>query len=263
MPTPTDFPTGAPLWIDLASSDPKASAAFYSELFGWTATDTGPDFGGYIRLELGDKSFGGIGPNPADAPPESARPDLWQVYLTTDDADTTASAITGAGGMVHFGPQEVGPLGSMLVAEDPGRAIVCAWQRGLNRGMQVMAEAGAPAWFELHTTVYEDSLQFYRQAFGWQTNTMSDSPEFRYTQLMVDEQPYAGVMDATAYWPAGDPAMWVVYIAVADVDGTLARAVELGGAVVDQPEDTPFGRLAAFTDPTGAYLKIVADMPSL
>lgn len=264
MVTPTDFPAGAPLWIDLSSSEPDKAAAFYEALFGWTATPTGPQFGNYIQLGLDGRQFGGIARNESGSgAPESAHPDLWQVYLETSDAETTASAVTGAGGMVLQGPHAVGPLGSMLIALDNDRALVGAWQRGTNRGFQVVAEAGAPAWFELHTTGYDDAVQFYRQAFGWQTNTMSDTPEFRYSQLVVDDQPYAGIMDASGYWPAGNPAMWVVYIAVADVDATLARAVELGGSIVDRAEDTPYGRLAAFTDPTGAYLKIVQDMPAM
>src|SRR6185312_10611745 len=39
-------PTGAPCWIDLMSADPDKSAAFYGELFGWTAESTGDEYGG-------------------------------------------------------------------------------------------------------------------------------------------------------------------------------------------------------------------------
>jgi len=34
-------PFGAPCWIDLFTSDPDKSRAFYGELFGWEAKDTG------------------------------------------------------------------------------------------------------------------------------------------------------------------------------------------------------------------------------
>ena len=36
-------PVGAPCWIDLFTSDQDKSLAFYSELFGWTVDDPGPD----------------------------------------------------------------------------------------------------------------------------------------------------------------------------------------------------------------------------
>lgn len=32
----TDFPTGAPCWIDLGSPDIPATAEFYRKVFGWT-----------------------------------------------------------------------------------------------------------------------------------------------------------------------------------------------------------------------------------
>ena len=33
----------------------------------------------------------------------------------------------------------------------------------------------------------------------------------------------------------------------------------MGARIIDGPDDTPFGRLATLTDPTGAMFKIVAD----
>ncbi|MBW3647880.1 MAG: VOC family protein, partial [Actinobacteria bacterium] len=67
----------------------------------------------------------------------------------------------------------------------------------------------------------------------------------------------AGVMDASAFWPEGEASRWAVYAKVDDTDATLARAVELGGTVVDAAEDTPYGRLATATDPTGATFKLL------
>ena len=39
------FVEGAPYWVDLSATDVSASVEFYSRLFGWEATDTGPDSG--------------------------------------------------------------------------------------------------------------------------------------------------------------------------------------------------------------------------
>ena len=254
MSTPTDFPTGAPLWIDLSTSDIDASRAFYEGLFGWSSVSAGPEFGNYVTFSLDGKQVAGMVVN-SEA---GTIRDAWTVYLETDDAETTAQAITGAGGFVLMGPHQVGPMGSMVVANDPDRAVVGAWQRDHMRGFQALAEPGAPAWFELHTTQYDDAVQFYQQAFGWQTASTGDSPEFRYTQLTVDDEMYAGIYDAKSDWPAGDPAAWFVYFNVADDAAAVAKAVELGGSVVDGPADTPYGRLTTITDSTGALLKLIA-----
>jgi predicted enzyme related to lactoylglutathione lyase len=66
-------------------------------------------------------------------------------------------------------------------------------------------------------------------------------------------------MDASAHLPAEVPSNWQVYFAVEDADATVAQALSLGATVIHPPEDTPFGRLATLSDPTGAMFKIVAD----
>jgi uncharacterized protein len=53
------------------------------------------------------------------------------------------------------------------------------------------------------------------------------------------------------------PSVWLVYLGVADADATCAQAQELGGKVVEAPVDTPYGRMATLTDPTGTLFKIV------
>jgi predicted enzyme related to lactoylglutathione lyase len=49
----------------------------------------------------------------------------------------------------------------------------------------------------------------------------------------------------------------VVYIAVDDADATQARAAELGGSVVSEAQDTPYGRIAQVADPTGARIRLL------
>ena len=50
----------------------------------------------------------------------------------------------------------------------------------------------------------------------------------------------------------GVPNHWQVYFQVADPDAAVAKAAQLGGAVVVQPFDLPVGRLAVISDPQGA-----------
>ena len=152
----------------------------------------------------------------------------------------------------------VGDLGTMAVLGDPGGAGIGVWQPGLSKGFGVLGEAGTPSWFELHTRDYEVAVEFYRTVFRWDTEVVSDTPGFRYTTLTHGDGPLAGIMDAADFLPEGVPAHWSVYFGVGDTDAALARIVELGGSVVQPAEDTPYGRLAAAADPTGARFKLVA-----
>ena len=85
-----------------------------------------------------------------------------------------------------------------------------------------------------------------------------DTPEFRYTTHGRGEHQVAGIMDATTFHPEGAPAEWSIYFGTEGTDATLARAVELGGAILVPAEDTPYGRLAQAADPTGVEFKLIA-----
>jgi predicted enzyme related to lactoylglutathione lyase len=63
-------------------------------------------------------------------------------------------------------------------------------------------------------------------------------------------------MDASAFLPEGVPSHWAVYFGTANTDASVAQAVQLGATVVQAAEDTPYGRLASLTDPTGAMFKL-------
>ena len=153
---------------------------------------------------------------------------------------------------------EVMDLGTMVIISDPGQAIVGGWQPGLHKGFGVIAEPGAPTWFELHTRDYDAAVEFYRQVFHWDAHAAGDTPDFRYTTNGEGDAMTAGIMDASGFLPDGVPAHWAVYFGTADTDATVAKAVELGGSVVQPAEDTPYGRMATLTDATGAMFKVVS-----
>jgi uncharacterized protein len=255
VPKRETAPIGAPVWIDLFSSDPDKSRAFYGELLGWTSTEPNPDFGGYSSFMKGDSLVAGVMKNDGTA----GVPDTWNVYLAVEDAEATVARATAQGGGVIVPAMVLEDLGSMAVITDAGGAAIGMWQPGTHKGIGVLAEPGAPAWFELHTRDYDKSVQFYKNVFGWDAKTMSDTPDFRYTTLGEGESALAGLMDSSNFLPEGVPPHWAVYFAVADTDAALKTAQELGGSVVAPAHDTPYGRLAVVADPTGAQFRVVAN----
>jgi hypothetical protein len=118
-----------------------------------------------------------------------------------------------------------------------------------------MNEPNAPAWFELHTRDFQTEVDFYRTVFKADPHAVGDTDEFRYTTFNDGEAQVAGVMDSSGFGGEG-PAQWYMYFNVADVDATLDQIVELGGAVVDGAQDTPYGRLATASDPTGTVFRL-------
>jgi predicted enzyme related to lactoylglutathione lyase len=242
------------------TSDAGRSREFYSELFGWTAEEPSEEFGGYFMFTKDGAPLAGCMASAPGAPMAAA--DTWSTYLTTDDAEKTLEAVVENGGEVRVPAMAVADLGTSALVGDVSGAGIGIWQPGTFQGFSVFAETGTPSWFELHTRDYEASVGFYRDVFRWDTQTVSDTPEFRYTTLKdgtgAPDGFLAGIMDASGFLPEGVPSYWAVYFGVDDADAALAKATSLGGSIVMPAEDTPYGRLATATDPNGAQFKLVA-----
>ena len=252
MAAPSSF-TGAPCWLDLLTTDKAGAEKFYGALFGWTAEQGDQEkYGGYVTFSKDGQPVAGCMDNDGS----SGMPDLWNVYLASADAAATVKSATEHGGRVYMEPMAVPEQGTMAMVGDPGGSAVGVWQPGPFTGIGTIQEPGTPGWFELFTRSYEQVVGFYRDVFGWETQTASDTPEFRYTTLGSGDVQAAGIMDASGV-PDEERAVWSVYFAVDSADDTAARATELGGKVVRPPEDTPYGRLATLADPTGAAFKVI------
>lgn len=254
MPTRETAPTGSPCWADLWTSDVEGSRRFYGELFGWEAQEPSPEFGGYFMFAREGVPIAG---NMGDMGEQPAQ-DLWKIYLDTKDIAKTLDAAASAGAKVVSPAMAVADLGTQAVLVDPTGAHLGAWQAGTFPGFTVLNEHGAPSWFELHTRHHSAAVSFYRSVFHWETDSVGDTDQFRYTTMRDPGggEGLAGIMDASAFLPEGVPAQWFVYWEVDDPDATAGKARELGGAVVMEPEDTPYGRLATLADPAGAQFKL-------
>ena len=192
---------GRPAGFNLLTSDAGRSRDFYGQLFGWTSTEPQEQFGGYFNFSKDGVLVAGGMPRQAGV----EAPETWSVYLATDDAQKTLEAATAHGGQILLPAMAVADLGTMGMVADAGGAAIGLWQPGLHKGFGVFGEAGTPAWFELFTRDYPASVAFYRDVFGWDTQTVGDTPEFRYTIMQHGADQLAGIMDASAFLPEGAP----------------------------------------------------------
>jgi predicted enzyme related to lactoylglutathione lyase len=254
MPSRDSAPAGAPCWADLWTSDVEGSRRFYAELFGWEAQEPSPEFGGYFMFTRdGVPVAGAMGPM-GDMPAN----DTWKPYLSTDDMAKTVESAEAEGATVVVAGMPIADLGIQAVLVDPTGATVGAWQPGTFPGFTVLDEHASPSWFELITREHAAAVGFYRSVFGWETNVAGDSDEFRYTTMKdpSGDGDLAGIMDGAGFLPAGETGQWAIYWKVDDVDATAAKAAALGGSVIAEPMDTPYGRLATVADPAGAQFKL-------
>ena len=241
---------GTPCWADLWTSDIEGSRTFYARLFGWEPLDPEPQFGGYFNFARQGVWTAGCMGDMGDA----AATDTWKPYLATDDVAKTVAAAEAAGAQIAVPGMPVADLGIQSVLIDPTGAALGLWQAGSWPGFSVVEEHGAPSWFELHTGQYAEALTFYREVFGFDVTTVSDSDEFRYSTLRRpgEETELGGVCDDRAVLADGEPAHWLIYWEVDDVDAAVDQVAALGGTVHAGANSTPYGRIAVVADPSGA-----------
>lgn len=114
-------------------------------------------------------------------------------------------------------------------------------------------------WFEVLGQDGARLQRYYADLFGWEIKV--DGP-LSYGEVNTNPAgPRKGIPGGVGT-PYAKTRPWVtIYVAADDVEGTLARAIELGGKVIMPPTTIPNGPLlAAFEDPEGHAIGLVKDM---
>ncbi len=114
---------------------------------------------------------------------------------------------------------------------------------------------GTPCWVDLGSPDLDASVEFYGGLFGWDVPESENAEQTGgYRQAMLAGRPVAGVMPLMQ---EGQPPAWSTYVSVADADVAAAKVGEGGGTVIAEPMDVlELGRMAVFTDPTGAVFGV-------
>jgi predicted enzyme related to lactoylglutathione lyase len=264
----TSYAPGTPNWVDLASADIEASAAFYGDLLGWEVPEreNSAEMGGYRRAESDGADVAGMMPLMAEG-----QPPAWTTYVAVADADAIAALVTENGGTVMAAPMDVMDLGRMAIFADPTGAVFGIWQAGTFIGAAKVNEPGALGWNELNTRDPGAAKAFYAAVFGWsfrdhdmKRNEGEPGPDV-YTEVVLSEdaeESIAGMLDMTGTMPDQIPANWLTYFVVEDTDAAVAKIEAAGGRVGFGPVDIPAGRFAVAMEPgNGASFAVIA-LPS-
>jgi uncharacterized protein len=250
----TKHAPGSRCWVDLASPDVDAAAAFYGSLFGWEIPELEDpaEFSGYRRAQKDGADIAGAMPLM-----QEGQPPAWTSYIAVEDADATAAAVREAGGSVIAEPMDVMDLGRMAVFTDPEGAFFGIWQAGTFAGTELLDEPGAPCWTELNSRDPEAAKRFYGAVFGWSAKDEDMGGGESYTVWHAGEAAVVGLMDMRGRVPDEVPPHWLAYFAVANTDASLETIAEGGGEVAFGPIDSPAGRFAVVRDPWGAVFALV------
>lgn len=116
-------------------------------------------------------------------------------------------------------------------------------------------------WHEVYVPDSEAAKHFYKEALGWEAMDYEMGEMGNYPMLIANGKPIAGIMGTRGNpQMEGVPPHWSVYVAVADVDATVAKVLALGGTVVVPAMDVPgVGRMCLLQDPQGAHFWVFKD----
>ena len=113
--------------------------------------------------------------------------------------------------------------------------------------------AGKLVHFEVPAKDSSRALDFYKDLFGWQFQSMEGPVEYHMTQLAEDM--------GGAVTP-GDPGAIRVYFDVDDINDGVARVKELGGSADDAQPVPGMGWFATAEDPEGNPIGLWQTDPS-
>jgi predicted enzyme related to lactoylglutathione lyase len=237
-------------WADYHADDLAQARDFYAGLFGWKPdTRDSPGGSGYVVFRRGGKSVAGMGDLTGATKPRSMPP-VWNHYVHVNHIEGVVKAAVDAGGHVVLEPTAILAAGQVAGIADPSGGTTYLWQAGSHTGADLRDNVGAAAWNELLTHDVDGARDFYGKVFGWQFKKVSGRAT-RTLFCTVNGKINGSLTDMGNDW--GDsPPHWLLYIRVADVSQSAARAKELGGRVCVEPADTPFGRAAIVNDSRGA-----------
>ena len=105
---------GVFVWDELGTNDVDGAQRFYEDVFGWTTTDMGADYGGYRVFNRGDTGIAGL-----MSLPHSSIPPHWQPYVAVEDVDATVRRANELGASTLAEPMDVPEVGRIAVLKDP------------------------------------------------------------------------------------------------------------------------------------------------
>lgn len=109
---------------------------------------------------------------------------------------------------------------------------------------------------DLTSAIAPELARFYAQVAGWQPQPVSMGEYDDFVMLSPsDGVSCAGICHARGV-NADLPAVWLVYVVVADLNQSLDACHQHGGKVLVGPRHTQGGDYAIIQDPGGAHLAL-------
>ena len=245
---------GCFVWYDYDSADAEASREFYTSLLDWETRAWSPD---WLEFTAGGVPLGGFRQLP-EAAVLGGCPNAWLPYVGVKDIHATVEQVVVLGGKVHVAPRDIPDGGRFAVLQDPLGTFFAVRAGGLPlQPRPSMDTPGQVGWHELASSDMPAAWEFYSNVFPWKVSQdMELPPEMGGTYRLF--HCCADNLGGMGGKPEGTPDHWLLYFRVPDLEASMAKATELGAAVLYGPMEVPGGdHVAGLRDPFGAVFALV------
>lgn len=251
------------IWYELLTSDADAAQNFYGSLLGWDFADSGQADIDYRQISMKGEGVGGVMPLTPEMTANGAQPG-WLGYITVEDVDRMAEAISSAGGSIHMPPQDIDGVGRFALVADPQGATFYVMKPTppadkLDAASLAFAATepmvGHCAWNELATSDTAAALNFYHDLFGWEKDGEMDMGPMGAYHFLRHGFMIGAMMDKPDAMPV---SAWTYYFRVANIDNAAKTITTKGGQITLEPTEIPGDEFQLNAiDPQGAAFALV------
>jgi predicted enzyme related to lactoylglutathione lyase len=257
VPKVTPEPThlrlvGKFVWYDLFTNDLQSTSRFYEELFGWSFSDTSSKEKLVKTIALNGVPIANA--IHIDSVKGKMNESRWLSYMSVEDVDRALTVSKKSNGTIYMQPKDLPNRGRVAMVKDPEGAIfaIVTTSDGdpPDQGLIQNRWMGSELW----TTNVDASLKYYHLLVGYEQRLVDVDTGPKYRFLVKNGQTRAGIVKIP--WDDVKPN-WLPYIAVEDVMAIVAKAKELGGKALVEPDKAiREGLLAIIADPSGAVFAV-------
>ncbi len=230
-------------WFEIIATEPELGKQFYQRIFDWQFRSFGD--------ELATVTAPGAAA-PMGALSRGERDALW-IGVVDADVAATAPRLESLGATIIQPPERTAAGYTQAVVADVRGNLIGLYQPAA----QENSPTGPPvpnstAWFEIGTTDFAATREFYERAFGWSYERDEAAEGVAYYSVRSEQspEPSGGTMDLAAIAGAADYA--IPGLMVTDVADLLRRCESAGGGrVLDPITDGNGVVVGQFTDPFG------------
>jgi uncharacterized protein len=245
------------VWADLVTDDVAAARKFYGGLFGWTFQD----LGGYTICANDDRPLCGIFQRSRPTN-DTVRP-RWFGFISVANVARAERAVKAAGGRVVAERKKMSRRGEQAVFADSEGALFGVVKSSAGDPEDFLPDPGDWVWIQLMSRDAAKAADFYRSVAGYEV--MENTASNRVSDYVLARGGYARAVVRTI--PAGNEKLqptWLLFVRVKNIGESVAKAKNLGGRVLVEPDPARFaGKVAVVADPTGAAIGLLEWSPEM